>query len=256
MIRLSSFVSFLSLLPLTLFSQFEEVKPIYGSVADASKVGALFTTSSKIGYDAGTNPAVLGIGYFRNSYDLSGVKDFNSTSQLDDLLSNFTLLSSGNFSASGPGMGYTTLEGSFLDGYIGDDPTTTEIVETDAEVSIVGATRTYLLTLSGVSEWEDARFASEFGLFGNPNDILIPAGGVPPTDYDVRTYDLLTVYGGSVYEDEDLNDFADGVFVGYTGHIYASQAVPEPSTYALFLGIFSMGFVYWRKRTAKSASQE
>ena len=41
-----------------------------------------------------------------------------------------------------------------------------------------------------------------------------------------------------------------------SGNMYATQAVPEPSTYALFLGVFSLGFVYWRKRLARKNAKE
>ncbi|MBT3470182.1 MAG: PEP-CTERM sorting domain-containing protein, partial [Opitutae bacterium] len=43
-------------------------------------------------------------------------------------------------------------------------------------------------------------------------------------------------------------------------NIYSTQslgaAVPEPSTYALFLGVFSLGFVIWRKRAVKNTAKE
>ena len=54
-------------------------------------------------------------------------------------------------------------------------------------------------------------------------------------------------------------DFSAILGAGMRGSMYASEgisAIPEPSTYALFLGVFSLGFVCWRKRLARKNAKE
>ena len=104
----------------------------------------------------------------------------------------------------------------------------------------------------------ERRKCFEIGLFRDTQPFgTIPAGAEPtPADYNIKSVSYDSVILGKEYLGEALT----GAFAGVTGNIYASQAigqaVPEPSTYALFFGIFSIGFVYWRKRTAKVAPRK
>ena len=117
---------------------------------------------------------------------------------------------------------------------------------------------TYILTLGGISSYSQSSSATEIGLFRDSDTFgVLPAGEAPiAKDYNITS----TTYSDVILGSEFLGEALSGGFTGFSGNIYASQAlgnaVPEPSTYALFLGIFSIGFVYWRKRTAKTASQE
>ena len=113
------------------------------------------------------------------------------------------------------------------------------------------------MSLAGVTSWDQGGTASEIGLFRDSATFgTIPAGASPtPADYNIESISYDTVILGKEYLGESLT----GAFAGVTGNIYASQAigqaVPEPSTYALFFGIFSIGFVYWRKRRANIATR-
>ena len=82
----------------------------------------------------------------------------------------------------------------------------------------------------------------------------IPAGAEPtPADYNIKSVSYDSVILGKEY----LGGLT-GAFAGVTNNIMLHKlltAVPEPSTYALFFGIFSIGFVYWRKHAAKVASE-
>ena len=108
-----------------------------------------------------------------------------------------------------------------------------------------------------LTSWDQGGTASEIGLFETATFWHYPSRCFSdPADYNIESISYDTVILGNQYLGESLT----GAFAGVTGNIYTSQAigqaVPEPSTYALFFGIFSIGFVYWRKRSAKSASQE
>jgi hypothetical protein len=112
------------------------------------------------------------------------------------------------------------------------------------------------MTLADVSSWANASSATEIGLFTDAS-FTIPAGAEPtPADFDIRAL----TYDSVVLGQQHLGETLTGAFAGMTGNVYASQAignaVPEPSTYALFLGVFSLGFVIWRKRAVKNTAKE
>ena len=211
----------------------------FGSKYDVgSNTASIFTNEAKVGYD-GTTTALFALGYFNDGYNVSTeAAKITDASTLTSFLGNFNLMHSQSFADA-------TSAGFFKAG--------------NANIAEQGVGKdSYIMTLGGVTAWANGGTASEIGLFRDTATFgTIPAGSAPtPADYPIEGFTYDSVVLGKEYLGETLT----GAFAGVTGNIYASQAVgqavPEPSTYALFLGIFSLGFVCWRKRAAKSGSKE
>jgi len=112
------------------------------------------------------------------------------------------------------------------------------------------------MALKGVTDFANAGLATEVGLFTDSSFATgvdpgqIPAGELIPTNYSLKKEVYSSVLLGSALEDVTLGAEYGGILQGQTGNIYATQAVPEPSTYAMMLGALSFGFVYYKRRIA------
>lgn len=216
----------------------QKVNAEYGSLYDGgTNTASIFSNEAKVGFDS-TTKALFALGYFNDGFNISTeASNITDSASLTSFLGNFNVLDSQSFSSA-------TAAGFFGAG--------------NPNVSEQGVGKdSYIMTLGGIESWANGGSASEIGLFRDSSFGTIPAGAEPtPADYNIKSVSYDSVILGKEYLGEALT----GAFAGVTGNIYASQAigqaVPEPSTYALFLGIFSIGFVYWRKRNAKSASQD
>lgn len=203
----------------------------------AGTTASIFSNEAKVGYVKSNASDLLAMGYFSNGYNVAtGAAGITDTASLTTFLGNFTPMHSDNF-------GNATADGFF--------PASNPSVAEQA----VGQTA-YVMTLADVSSWANASSATEIGLFTDAS-FTIPAGAEPtPADFDIRAL----TYDSVVLGQQHLGETLTGAFAGMTGNVYASQAignaVPEPSTYALFLGVFSLGFVIWRKRAVKNTAKE
>jgi len=229
-------------LPLVLLSSnlnAQTVSATFGSKYDAaSNTASIFSNEAKVGFDS-TTTALFALGYFNDGFSVATeAASITDSASLTTFLGSFNVLHSQSFSDA-------TAAGFFTPG--------------NSSIAEQGAGKdSYIMSLAGVTSWDQGGTASEIGLFRDAATFgTIPAGASPtPADYNIESISYDTVILGKEYLGESLT----GAFAGVTGNIYASQAigqaVPEPSTYALFFGIFSIGFVYWRKRTSKTVSQD
>ena len=203
----------------------------------AGTTASIFSNELKVGYVKADASDLLAMGYFSDGYNVAtGAAGITDSASLSTFLGNFTPMHSDNF-------GNATADGFF--------PASNPSVAEQA----VGKTA-YVMTLADVSSWANASSATEIGLFTDAS-FTIPAGAEPtPADFDIRAL----TYDSVVLGQQHLGETLTGAFAGMTGNVYASQAignaVPEPSTYALFLGVFSLGFVIWRKRAVKNTAKE
>ena len=207
----------------------------FGSTFEGT-TASIFSNEAKVGYVKSDASDLLAMGYFSDGYNVAtGAAGISDSASLATFLGNFTPMHSDNF-------GNATADGFFP----ASNPSVAE--------QGVGKTA-YVMTLADVSSWANASSASEIGLFTDAA-FTIPAGAEPtPADFDIRTL----TYDSVILGQQHLGETLTGAFAGMTGNVYASQAignaVPEPSTYALFLGVFSLGFVVWRKRAVKNATK-
>jgi hypothetical protein len=208
----------------------------FGSTFEGT-TASIFSNEAKVGYVKSDASDLLAMGYFSDGYNVAtGAIGITDSASLSTFLGNFTPMHSDNF-------GNATADGFFP----ASNPSVAE--------QGVGKTA-YVMTLADVSSWANASSATEIGLFTDAA-FTIPAGGEPtPADFDIRAL----TYDSVVLGQQHLGETLSGAFAGMTGNFYASQAignaVPEPSTYALFLGVFSLGFVIWRKRVIKNKDKE
>ena len=228
----------------------QEIDVAAGTTADnAAGVISLFGNEGRTLFDT-TTPGVAAAGYFTAGFDFaseSNALNTGSSQSIDSLLSNFNVLASGSF----------------------DDVATTPVIWSGylsvsnpnlLETAGVAGSTPYMLTLGGVNKWADALNATEIGLFTDSSFPVVPSGGlVTPESYNITTltYDNILI-GGSKLSD-DLSSYANYAALanaGFTANIYTSKAIPEPSTYALFFGVFSLGFVIWRKRAVKNTAKQ
>jgi len=215
----------------------QQVNFMYGSAFDGgSNTASIFTNELKVGYET-ANPAVLTVGYFNNGFDVpTQAATIADSATLSTFLSDFNLI------------GETSFASATAAGFLASANTVNEVG--------VGSTP-YILVLGGIDSFANGSNADEIGLFTNAAFGTIPSGAEPlPADYNLQSVTLDSVVLGKEYLGESLT----GAFAGVNGNIYATQAIgqviPEPSTYALFLGACSLGFVYWRKRKVKSVAQD
>ena len=222
------------LLLLSLFSSYiasaqdPKVSITYGSTFDLDTgIGSFFGNDTKTLFDQNTK-GLLSAGYFNDGFDVSAeVANVTDSSSLVSFLSNFNSLGSDSFN-SPTSAGFFTANTTYIEQ--GKDKTA------------------YLLALDGIDSYSNLSSATGIGLFRDASFDPLPAGsdGALPIEYSIARVSYDTIELGEAFLGE--------LFAG-TGNLYTTQAIPEPSTYALFFGIFSIGFVYWRKRSAKSASQ-
>jgi hypothetical protein len=209
----------------------------FGSTFEGA-TASIFSNEAKVGYVKSDASDLLAMGYFSDGFDIStGAAGITDSASLSTFLGNFTPMHSDNF-------GLATADGFFSAG------------NANVAEQAVGKTA-YVMTLADVSSWANASSATEIGLFTDSSFGSIPAGAEPiAADYIINTL----TYDSVVLGKQHLGEALTGVFDGMTGNVYASQAignaVPEPSTYALFLGVFSLGFVIWRKRAVKNTATE
>jgi len=207
----------------------------YGSAFDnGNSVLSLFTDEAQTGFDS-TTQGLLAFGFFDDAYDVNNiVKGSFGQNELVDLVTNFNVLFESSFDTASPS-GFIDVTGS----------------PTEAGVGKTG----YLLSLAGVTQFSSASSATEIGLFTDATAIgTIPAGADPPVDTyftNSVTYDIQ--YLGTEHAGTDMSTLFGA---GWTANQYATQAVPEPSTYALLLGAASFGFVYYRRKVASKKGQQ
>ncbi len=161
------------------------------------ETGVFFTDSSQTGFDA-SNSGVIAVGYFNSGYNVATESQRLVASNLSSFLANFNVLASATFQdASSPG--YYTAQGQFSEQSVGSVP--------------------YLVTLSGISSFNDFGSATGFGLFSDSSLPVLPEGGDPvPTTYDLAitlTFDD-TLIGTEVLE--------SSLFPGNT---YSTKVLPD-----------------------------
>jgi hypothetical protein len=203
----------------------------YGSGLDGgSSTISQFTNAAKAGLTGtAAQQGMLAFGYFNDGFDVTTEAAGLNDSNFGTFLSNFNVLAETSMETSFSG--YLTASSTFNEAGIGKD--------------------SYLMSLSGVTAWSSASSASEIGLFRDTATFgTIPAGGDPvPTGYAAQPLIYDTVVLGTQFLGED----ASAIFgAGWSANVYATttiaSAVPEPSTYAMMLGIFTFGFVYFKRR--------
>jgi hypothetical protein len=226
----------------------------YGSDFDAgSSTLTIFSNEAKVGFDS-TNIGLMISGYFNSGFDevaqASTVKDVTSLTSYLNNFNHFKTFGWDNAAEPNPPNTWEASTVNFANaggpGWMSGGGT----VYSDSSEGKIP----YTLLLAGIDDWTNLSQTTEVGLFSNNTD-LIPAGAEPtPADYD---YTSLT-YNEILIGDDQLGfAFTDPhPLKGFTGNIYSTKAIPEPSTYALFLGVFSLGFVVWRKRVVKNNAKK
>ena len=232
--KLTSFILLIGSLQLASYTFGQQVAFEYGaSFSPDFTKASIFTNSLKVGYD--DDPlAMMSLGFFNTGFDVATQAGLvTDAATLSSFLGNFNLIAEMSFKdVAAPGF----LQASGIVNEVG-----------------VGSTP-YVLTLGGIDSFANNSTATEVGLFTDSGFGTIPAGAEPlPADYNIQTLSFDTVVLGAEFTDQD---FSAILGAGMSGNMYATQAVPEPSTYALFLGVFSLGFVFWRKRFARKNAKE
>jgi len=249
--RFFSTCSCLILLSSTAFGQ-DTVNMSFGSRLDfAGRQVSFFTDQDGVGF-SDSNLGYIAVGYFSDEANLaSNVSAFNTGAMsLDTFLTDFTVLSDSDFeSATFPGY-LPVNSGSYIDDGSGFIQTKTP----------------YIITLEGITQWSDRLSADGIGLFGDssygqfdPYD-----DGNPLAVYDTQslTFDSKGLTEPIFLGTETLGVNADSFIsgLGFTSNNYGTQAigaaVPEPSTYALMLGVASFGFVYYRRKVVSKKSDK
>ena len=197
----------------------------YGTYFDADNwAGSLFTSSDKVKFDLDTNLGLLLIGYFNPDYDIEqDAQDWTSANFKQEMLGNFNVLASSS---------------DWANGFLLDAG---EIVDFSNPLGEGGEVKAFLMTISGVTDFQAALADDirEFGIFHDSSWGFIPDGdSFFATEYSVK---------GASYDSVILGTELEGEGLGL-GHAYAAQLIPEPSTYALFLGFAALGLVWWRRR--------
>jgi len=196
-----------------------------------------------------TNNALLVAGYFDAGYDVtagvSALKSDFTVANFSSFVSNFNELYSDDFGTDVGNASANIAPGFFF----------VDVSSLAVPVAAVGETP-YIMALKCVTDFANAGLATEVGLFTDSSFATgvdpgqIPAGELIPTNYSLKKEVYSSVLLGSALEDVTLGAEYGGILQGQTGNIYATQAVPEPSTYAMMLGALSFGFVYYKRRIA------
>lgn len=172
-----------------------EIIITYGSTYSGS-TGIFFTDAAQVGFDA-SNTGVIAVGYFTSGFDVTKETERIVAGSISAFLSNFNLLASSSFQdAEFPG--YMTQRGQFTEQSIGAKP--------------------YLLTLAGVSSFDDAASATEIGLYTDSSLPMLPEGGDPiPAAYDLAT----TITFDSVLLGTEITEST------FDGIAYGTRALPD-----------------------------
>ena len=203
----------------------------YGTYFEGAE-GSLFTSASKTEFNLGTNVGLLLIGYFNPSYNIEqAAQNWGSPTFKQQMLDNFNVLSSGSDWSAG------------ADGYqskMGD------VVNFNNPLGEGGEIKAYLMTITGVTDIQAAyaEDIKEFGIYHDSSWGYIPDGGFFPTKYSAK---------GASYDSVILGSELAGEGLGL-GNAYAAQLIPEPSTYALFIGLAALGMVWFRRRQSSTPS--
>ena len=197
----------------------------YGTYFE-SQNGSLFTSSDKTKFNLDTNIGLLLIGYFNPNYNIEQLPHWGTSTATfkQSMLDNFNVLASGSNWA--PGMdGYQSVMG--------------EIVNFTNPLGAGGEVKAFLMTISGVTDFQDAyaEDIKEFGIYYDSSWGYIPDGGFFEEKYSAK---------GASYDSVILGSELEGEGIGL-GNAYAAQMIPEPSTYALFIGFAALGLVWWRR---------
>jgi hypothetical protein len=198
----------------------------------SGSTASLFTNEAKTPFSS-ANDGLIAFGFFNDGYNVATEAAAMNQSNFSTFLSNFNVLGEKDFSSVTVNSG----------GYINS-------ASTFADTAGATGKDGYIITLAGVNSWINASTASEIGLFRDTSEFTtIPPGALPlPGPYDIKSVSYDTVLLGA----EHLGETSlPSDFTGLTGNLYSTgaiSAVPEPSTYAMMLGILSFGFVYYKKR--------
>jgi len=173
-----------------------QVGVTYGS-SIIDETGVFFTDSSQTGFDE-KNAGVIAVGYFNSGFDVQTEAQRLVSDNLPDFLTNFNVLASSSFRLA-PSPGYFASFGTFSEQSVGSTP--------------------YLLTLAGISSFDDAVIATEVGLFSDSSFPVLPEGGGPiPTEYNLAiTLSFDTVLHGAEISKSTFGD----------GNAYATAPIPD-----------------------------
>lgn len=210
-----------------------------------------FTSTDGDGFSA-ANVGYIAAGYFTDETNLSAnVGAFRAgTLDLDTFLSDFTVLSDSDFSGTLSGNdGFLQINnGTYLDDGSG-------FIETKTP---------YILTLEGISQWDDRSSASGIGLYGDTNLGTYDAVDVtnPTQVFDLQSFTFNSdeqpenIFLGTKTYGIDASEIVSGWTANHFHTQAIGAAVPEPSTYALMLGAASFGFVYYRRKVVSKKSKK
>jgi len=234
------FLAFFNLIWVSLTCAVPQVSLQYGSLEDAGTNTTSYFSEST--FSAGnlnafnSSNAMMAIGYFNDDTTLT--TDINNLQAgsltLSNFLTSFNVLHSDNFSNA------TNTLGNVQHGFLKPS--------SNIDEEGVGE-NAYIMTLFGAGidgNWSSGASATEIGLFTDSSlSTLISGKEAPDTPplYSASLSHFDTILLGS--EIEGLDDGG-----GWTANVYRTQAVPEPSTYAMMLGALSFGFVYYKRRIA------
>jgi hypothetical protein len=200
----------------------------YGSFYDPSNTASIFTNEAQAALDS-TNQGMMAFGYFDAGFDVSSEAGALNETNFGNFISSFNVIHEASFASSS-------------EGYLNQD--ILKLPDAGVGVGKMG----YTITLAGVDSWTNAASATEIGLFNNSTWDTIPAASITPANLEANPVSYDTVLLGA----EFLGVPGSGSWVGVNTNLYATQsipsAVPEPSTYAMMLGVFTFGFVYYKRR--------
>ena len=201
-----------SLSSLWVYSQDSEAE--FGSTFVGSD-GLFFADNSGSRFDqAGTQPGLLTVGFFGN---------VGSNSTFSDYLNDYTQFGSeSDFASNATGDGFMTANSGKV---------------TDPEASAAVGETPFTMLLGGVSNFGNASSATSFSIFNDSGWSAISAPSSPTAFFDFKALQPDNIIEGSI------GSVSDGFEIQTT-------PVPEPSTYALLLGVSALVFVMVRRKVS------